>query len=333
MNLAVKSLSRMLVICGLSIALVSAATASEATARKATVTWGVLPPNSHAYGKTYGAWSAAWWQYVVAQPVSSNPLFDPTGAVCRNGQSGKVFFLVGDMILPPATSARCPRGKALFFPLVNAFNVNTPSVEPPKTAQEAWDELEGIFGPFSDLHASIDGVAVANLDPATTPYRACAGSDARCGAPAFSMFLPAENIFGNQGITEGTYQPAVADGFYLMVAPLTQDPTPSHSAAKGCTPGVRSSRTLPTTWLSRSSRTVVRLRPHGRPRGLPWERESALRRGSAGRLAGWASLNPLGDGRARHPRGETSPLGGPSGDGRGGFRTCDLSRVKRALSH
>ncbi len=223
MNLAVKSLSRMLVICGLSIALVSAATASEATARKANVNPGVLPPNSHAYGKTYGAWSAAWWQYVVAQPVSSNPLFDPTGAGCRNGQSGKVFFLVGDAT-SPRDQCTVPAGKALFFPLVNAFNVNTPSVEPPKTAQEAWDELEGIFGPFSALHASIDGVAVANLDPATTPYRACAGPDARCGAPAFSMFLPAENIFGNPGITEGTYEPAVADGFYLMLAPLTRGP-------------------------------------------------------------------------------------------------------------
>ena len=114
-----------------------------------------------------------------------------------------------------------PRGKALFFPLVNAFNVNTPSVEPPKTAQEAWEELEGLFGPISELHASIDGVAVANLDPATTPYRACAGPVSRCGAPPFSMFLPAENIFGNPGITEGTYEPAVADGFYLRAGPLT----------------------------------------------------------------------------------------------------------------
>jgi hypothetical protein len=30
---------------------------------------------------------------------------------------------------------------------------------------------------------------------------------------------------------------------------------------------------------------------------------------------------------------ETPDAAGVSGDGRGGFRTCDLSRVKRALSH
>jgi hypothetical protein len=223
MNLGQKSLSRVVIVCGLSIALVLASAVSQASARRADHNPGVLPPNSHAYGKTYGGWSAAWWQYVVAQPVSSNPLLDPTGAGCRNGQSGKVFFLVGDAT-SPRNECTVPRGKALFFPLANAFNVNTPSVEPAKTAQEAWDELQAIFGPFSALHASIDGVAVTNLDPLSTPYRACAGPDARCGAPPFSMFLPAENIFGNPGITEGTYEPAVADGFYLLLAPLPPGP-------------------------------------------------------------------------------------------------------------
>ena len=230
MNLAVTSPSRRSIICGLPIALVLATAVSGATA--GNVNAGVLPPNAHAFGKTYGAWSAAWWQYVVAQPASSNPLFDATGAGCRTGQSGKVFFLVGDGT-SPRDQCTVPIGKALFFPLVNAFNVNTPSVEPPKTAQEAWDELEGAFGPISELHASIDGVAVANLDPATTRYRACAGPAARCGAPAFSMFLPAENIFGNPGITEGTYEPAVADGFYLLLTPLTPGPHTITFGGKG----------------------------------------------------------------------------------------------------
>jgi hypothetical protein len=219
MNLAVKGLPRVVVACALSIVFVSAA-ATDAMASGPPV---VLPPNSVAYGKTYGAWSAAWWQYVVAQPVSSNPLFDATGAGCRKAQSGRVFFLVGDASAP-RDQCTVPAGKALFFPLVNAFNVSTPSVEPPKTAQEAWAELESIFGPFSALHATVDGVAIANLNPATTPYRVCAGPVARCSAPPFSMFLPAENIFGNPAIGEGTYEPAVADGFYVMLAPLTPGP-------------------------------------------------------------------------------------------------------------
>jgi hypothetical protein len=62
-------------------------------------------------------------------------------------------------------------------------------------------------------------VAVSNLDPAaSTPYRACAGPVSRCSAPSFSVTLPDGNLFG---LAAGTYKPAVADGAYLLLAPLT----------------------------------------------------------------------------------------------------------------
>jgi hypothetical protein len=51
----------------------------------------------------------------------------------------------------------------------------------------------------------------------------------------------------------------------------------------------------------------------------------------------WAPAGPMSRrGRCERstPRTTKAPrLAGLSGDGRGGFRTCDLSRVKRALSH
>ena len=67
------------------------------------------------------------------------------------------------------------------------------------------------------LSATIDHVPVQNLDPASTPYRACAGPVARCTAPGFHVNLPAENPFGAPA---GIYGPTVADGVYLLVAPL-----------------------------------------------------------------------------------------------------------------
>jgi hypothetical protein len=204
------------VVCSASLAF--ALTVSTIAARASNANPGVLPPNSHAFGKTYGGWSAAWWQYVESQPVSSNPLLDSTGAGCRAAQSGSVFFLVGANGSGSVTRDQCtvPVGKALFFPLLNASNI-----EPAKTPLGAWEELEGAFGPFSELHASVDGRALANLDPATTPYRVCAGPVARCSAPSFSVFLPAENFFGTP---EGTYEPTVADGFYALLTPLSPGP-------------------------------------------------------------------------------------------------------------
>jgi hypothetical protein len=179
---------------------------------------GVLPPSSEAFGKTYGGWSAAWWKYVEAQPVRSNPLEDSTGAGCRTAQSGQVFFLVGANGSGTATRNKCvvPSGKALFFPLINAFDT-----EPGFTEQQVWEELEAAFGPITSLHASIDGQAVGNLNPTGTPYRTCAGPVARCSARAFSIFLPSENFFG---APEGTYAPTVDDGVYLLLAPLSEGP-------------------------------------------------------------------------------------------------------------
>jgi hypothetical protein len=43
---------------------------------------------------------------------------------------------------------------------------------------------------------------------------------------------------------------------------------------------------------------------------------------------------PTGDAHEPAPENDEAPAGaGAPEDGRGGFRTCDLSRVKRALSH
>src|SRR3954464_2308129 len=69
--------------------------AGTTQARAATV----LPPDSMPFGRTYGEWSAAWWQRMFAIPKPHNPLLHPTGANCRRGAAGEVtgavFFLAG----------------------------------------------------------------------------------------------------------------------------------------------------------------------------------------------------------------------------------------------
>jgi hypothetical protein len=174
----------------------------------------VVPP----IGKLYDHLSVAWWQYVLAQPAATNPLLDTTGAGCRTAQSGPVFFLVGAGGSAQLKRRECtvPAGKFLFFPLVNAFDVHTPG-DGLDTPALVWNDLNVTQAYRVDsLHASVDGVPVRRLDPATSPYRACAGPEAGC-ARAFSLTLPEGNLFG---IDAGVYSPAVADGFYLLLAPL-----------------------------------------------------------------------------------------------------------------
>ena len=174
----------------------------------------VVPP----FGKVYDRLSVAWWQYVLAQPAVSNPLLDETGAGCGVNQSGPVFFLVGASGTGQVTRNRCTvrTGRLLFFPLVNAFDVHTPG-DGLDTPELVWNDLQVTLAFRVDtLRASVDGAPVGNLNPATSPYRACAGPIAGCARP-FSLTLPDGNLFG---LPAGTYAPAVADGFYLLLAPL-----------------------------------------------------------------------------------------------------------------
>src|SRR5581483_4222539 len=59
---------------------------------------GVVPPNAHFMGKSYGEWHAAWWQWAFSIPAEQSPFLDPTGANCTVGQSGHVWFLAGTFI-------------------------------------------------------------------------------------------------------------------------------------------------------------------------------------------------------------------------------------------
>ena len=144
---------------------------------------------------------------------------DTTGQNCALNQSGSVFFLVGANGPGTVNRAQCtvPTGKFLFFPLVNAFNATNPGES--RMVADLFTELESsFFGTATELHATVDGQPVTNLNPASTPFCVCAGpADRGCG-PAFALQLPADNIFGAPA---GRYDPAVADGYYLMLTPLT----------------------------------------------------------------------------------------------------------------
>jgi hypothetical protein len=181
----------------------------------------VVPP----VGPLYDVLSAAWWKYAVAQPRASNPLLDTTsGAGCRVGQSGPVFFLVGTFGPGSGEANRddciVPANKALFLPLLNVIDLHVPP-DGLDTPELIWADLLSFGFRADTLRASVDGVEIGNLHPSNTPYRACVAPVAGCFPRSFSIRLPPDNVFG---IAAGTYAPAVADGFYLLLAPLKPGP-------------------------------------------------------------------------------------------------------------
>src|SRR5215213_4315010 len=113
---AITSLSRFARLCpsraallfGLGLALASA-----------SLDGAVLPPSSKPYGKTYGEWSAVWWQWALSQPVEAHPFIDDPAFDVTSGQSGSVWFL-GTPFGTVTRSVTIPSGKALLIGLLNA---------------------------------------------------------------------------------------------------------------------------------------------------------------------------------------------------------------------
>jgi len=180
---------------------------------------GVLPVNSSPYGLTYAEWSAAHWQWLFSLPMDQHPLNDT--ADVSEGQTGQVWFLGGTFSsseLEPGVylsevtrDCEIPRGKALFFPLVD---VEASIIEEMGGNEE---ELRAVANWLADLivpeslFCEVDGTAVQNL------------ADFRVESPLFTIGpLPENNVIESWGYEAppGTTSQAVSDGYFVMLAPL-----------------------------------------------------------------------------------------------------------------
>ncbi len=166
----------------------------------------VLPPNSNAYGMSYGEWSAKWWQWNLSLPVDQNPANDENGNCSNgaNGQLGPVWFLTGVNIVSGTQTRNCtvPTGKALFFPIINT---ECSTLEPPPFYGSNEAELRACAKNFNvgNVYAEIDGVAVQNLDRYLVE------------SPLYTFTVPPNNIWG---LPAGTGQ-SVSYGYFLMLPP------------------------------------------------------------------------------------------------------------------
>jgi len=183
---------------------------------------GVLPPQSHPFGKSYGEWGAEWWKWAFSIPVPDNPLFDETGAKVAQGQSGHVWFLAG-VINVSGTAERhvtIPTGKALFFPIANS---DCSTVEGNGTTEEDLrDCANASLDTVTAASAEIDGRTVKDL------------RDYRHDSPLFTFGpLPDNNVLQFFGVDApaGTTSISVDAGYYLMLAPLSAGKHTLHFSA------------------------------------------------------------------------------------------------------
>lgn len=192
----------------------------------------VLPPGGAYYGKTYGQWSEAFYQWGLSLPVTHHPYFDTADASA--GQSGSVWFLACESGTRHAT---IPRGTALFIPLA-AWETDDADCNGSQRISDGYTEaqlrtsLKNLVVTVHNLSCTIDGVAVAGLEDVTTAvYRVASPTPG-----GFSYTLPGRenwwasnypcwaNSTGEPITVEASVYHPVADGCYLLVAPLAPGP-------------------------------------------------------------------------------------------------------------
>src|SRR3954452_21657178 len=173
----------------------------------------VYPAHATVVGASIGEWTARWWQWAGAIPAAQNPVLD-NGPVELN-QSGPVFYLPGSGSTAPVTRTQVhvTSGKYLLFPMVNFIDANVPQAPWEGTITEERALLGGVLDTTMDLTATIDGQSVGgNLltHREVDPF-----------ANGFLVNMPEDNpFFPGYGIPAGEYQ-SISDGYWLMVAPLS----------------------------------------------------------------------------------------------------------------
>jgi hypothetical protein len=168
-----------------------------------------LPPlPARPTGQTYSAVAAGWWTWALTQPTATNPVVDPTGALCANGQSGNTWFLAGSFGGGTVNrTCTVPAGTRLVFPVINAAYFAFPT-DPPDERTEAFIRAQAnaqIQGATA-LEADVDGVAVASVGA----YHEL--------SDIFSVTLPADNVLGQA--PGQVLDPCADEGWYVALTPL-----------------------------------------------------------------------------------------------------------------
>lgn len=159
----------------------------------------VVPPEQSVAGQSQAEWSKVWWQWAASFDQSESPVTDQTGELCGAKQSGAVWFLAGTYGTH-RTVRMCtvPRGKYLFFPLINY--VVTRPLNGEVSCKSVMHDAAALTDQASALILEVDGKRVENL----ASYR----QQTKCFNIA-ERSTPKQFIF-----------PAAANGYYAMLKPL-----------------------------------------------------------------------------------------------------------------
>jgi hypothetical protein len=164
-------------------------------------THAVVPAAEPVAGLSQVEWSRAWWQWAGAFDYDESPVTDRTGELCASKQSGDVWFLAGTFgTKRTVRTCTVPRGKYLFFPLVN--HVALPRGHAPTSCLSLTSMVAAMTDEVSSLVLEVDGVRVDKLAEHRQATKQCFDLGA--------LSEPKARVF-----------PSAANGYYVMLRPLS----------------------------------------------------------------------------------------------------------------
>lgn len=206
----------------------------------------VLASEARPYGMSYGQWSAAWWQWALRPPFSQGALTDETGEDCGKGQVGPVWFLAGVANSSGTVVRNCkvPAGKALFFPVLNGEWENE-GFDTPQKVEYLRFLVKGAIDDTSERNASLDGkplpmyrvtspVFFYTMDATDNQYGLkCTGTLHPTCKDGADKTVPWAGLICTGGPKNQCFAyPAVGDGYYVMLAPLSPGEHSVHFGGK-----------------------------------------------------------------------------------------------------
>jgi hypothetical protein len=203
-----------------AVAVIGLLMATAASAQTLGIGSKVVEPGKEYQGKSYNELSGKWTNWLTAEPIATNPAFDPDGRFCDLNQGGDVWFLASTFEGVVDRTCEIPAGKAIFLSLGGVFlsfspefpAAGDPCLQMATAAETVRCDVNNDVpvAPGISFKASLDGVPVKDL----TAYRA------QSQPGGFTLRVPNPSFLTDLGFAPGDRSPAVADGYFLYLKPL-----------------------------------------------------------------------------------------------------------------
>ena len=180
----------------------------------------LVEPGQEFAGNSYNELASEWTNWLTAEPIATNPAFDPDGRFCDRNQQGDVWFLASTFDGIADRTCTVPASKAIFLSLGGVFLSFAPEFpaadDPCSQMATALQKVrcdvnnDVPVAPAISFQFTLDGEPVKDL----FAYR----SQSQPGG--FTLRVPNPSFLTDLGFASGNRFPAVADGYFIFLKPL-----------------------------------------------------------------------------------------------------------------